>query len=1125
MLVLLDTGSPTTFVNRSVVSELKLETYSAPPFTFYGAVSAETATSSVATSIVMSIENIKYKFDAYVTAAVSQKIIIGDPVLRSYPKLLHLRETVEPENVLVPYDSILPIDYVDNPSRYFKEEDEIFVISVSESPKKDCNTFELLPKSLRLKYKSTVSNELCPSKIQDRKVEHEIVLAPDGRLPRISPYRLTPKNESIVNDLINDLLEKNFITPSKSPCSSPIVLVKKKDNSYRMCVDYRKLNAITVKDPFPLPRIDSLLSRIGKATIFSTLDLHSGYHQIPVRSEDQYKTAFVTPTAKYEYKVMPFGLVNAPSTFARYMAELFRDLVFVGVYLDDILVFSKSKEEHLNHLDVVLDRLKSEGLIAKLKKCHFLQSSVEFLGYQISAGKIEPLQGKTDAICAFPTPRSVKEAQRFLGMVNYYRRFIKGCSIIARPINTFISGEATWGVTQDKALKSLKRALQEQPVLIPFDVTASYRLTTDACKYGVGAVLEELDENKNPVGTVSYFSKSLQGAQQRYPAGELELLGIISALEHFKYLLHGKRFVLRTDHISLLSLKTTKEPGTRIARWLDTLSEYDFELQYVKGHDNVVADAISRAPYEINVIDELVSIDPCEWKNDYEEDPYCAALLVSLNPDEYLGKIRVSKADTSYFNKIIKRYRLSNAFRKMIRLEEDLLYWKDRYIVPRSKVQLVLNTYHDHGLFGGHFGYNVTLQKVTESYYWPRQDHEVQKYVASCPNCQVFKFHRNRQYGLLKPLEVPEGRWTDISIDFVSGLPPTVSGKDMILVVVDRFSKRAHFVACNKELSQEYTINLLFQFVFCYHGFPKRIVSDRDVRFTGNAYRELTERLGIKLCMSSSNHPESDGQSERTIKTLTQLLRSYAGLEQGRWDVLLPQVEFVYNSTYHSAVKAAPFLVDLGYVPNEPLLDSTSLTAARNFSAVDLIQSLRAITLRTKDFLKENQVNMEVAVNPGRREEKFAVGDYVLVHRDAYFTGGRYIKLQPIFLGPFKIVKVINENAYEVDLPKTSKKHRVINVRWIKKYQFDSERYVKELPRSETELRNRLENISSVIGFAPSEGIVYCKFAHVDPRLTAAVPLKMFKSLPLLRRRSLINNFEQLYKQSVSDERGEDVIR
>ncbi|CCD26818.1 reverse transcriptase/ribonuclease H family protein NDAI_0I02500 [Naumovozyma dairenensis CBS 421] len=369
-----------------------------------------------------------------------------------------------------------------------------------------------------------------------------------------------------------------------------------------------------------------------------------------MREEDQFKTAFVTPDGKYEYTVMPFGLVNAPSTFARYMSDLFRDLKYVCVYLDDILIFSRTKEEHWKHLDKVLYRLKKEELIVKKKKCLFAGDTVEFLGYIISPNKISPLVTKCQAIDQFPSPKTVKQVQRFIGMINYYKRFIPNCSTVTQPIQEFIQEKSKWLEKQNTAFKSLKNYLSDNPVLVTFKSDGRYRLTTDASKTGVGAVLKEVDKDNKLLGVVGYFSKSLHGAQQRYPAGELELLGIVEALNHFRYMLHGIHFIVRTDHISLLSVQKIKEPTRLVLRWLDELAEYDFELQYLAGPDNVVADALSRAEYTVSAISEGLQIDHTLWFDDYLHDPLTAAVLFYLN-------VITSDKVPPQFQNALKKYR------------------------------------------------------------------------------------------------------------------------------------------------------------------------------------------------------------------------------------------------------------------------------------------------------------------------------------------------------------------------------------------------------------------------------------------------------------------------------------
>ena len=1114
--VLLDSGARTTLVTEACVETLGLEKRSAlQPVNLVGAIGPGSELVSEVVDIVIRLPSSQeISIAAYVISTLGHDILLGQPVIERVPELSQTSSKGSCDSAETEADEKKGTIALINSSEIC-DTDSGWVIQISEirDPSLDELGVHQLPKLLRKRFSNVVRDDLPPLDKRKKQigVEHTIELKEEGRLPKSMPYPLTPLKKEEIHKQVKELLEKDFIVPSKSPASSPVVLVKKKDNTWRLCIDYRKLNDVTVKDPFPLPRIDAILAEIGSNQVFSTLDLHSGYHQVPITEEDQYKTAFVTPDGKYEWKVMPFGLVNAPSSFARMMADIFRGIPFVKCYLDAILVHSENANDHLMHLQVVLKKLEEHGLTAKKKKCFFFQKSVEFLGYKLAHNEIRPIQEKTEAINKMPCPKTKRDAQVFLGMINYYRRFIANCSLISKPINNFICEKEPWGPTQTSAVNELKKRLCCKPVLRPIGTKSVLRLTTDASKQGLGAVLEEVQDfqSTKSLGVIEYFSKSLQGAEVNYPVGELELLAIIRALQHFKYVLHGRKFVLRTDHISLLTIKQRKEPHGRIARWLDELSEYEFELQYIKGKENFVADALSRC-IEIAAIKDVTRLDPIRWIADYDTDPFCAAALTFF--DEHYEHKLESEEDIHMFSVYRRKQKNSAIFRGTLGRENNVLLYQNKVVVPQTRVQQVLKVYHDDHWFGGHFGIATTTNKV-DKLYWPGKHKDIEEYVKRCLQCQVMKNHRNQNHGLRLPLPISDGRWKSISIDFLSGIPTSTNGKNRILVVVDRFSKRAHFIACRKTDDQFDATNMLYRYVFAYHGFPESIVSDRDTLFTGKKYKELTKRLGIKLLMSSANHPQTDGQTERMNRTLIQLLRMYTSDRQVHWDRYLPQVEFVYNSTYNHAIKDVPFRVDLGYVPNEPLLDIFNETSARSVSAVDLTKILNSITLRTKDFLTEQQVTMQDQ-NSQRQAVEYKIGDLVLLNRDAYFTKAAYSKLQPIYLGPFKIVKKINDNAYELDLPSIKKSHRVINVNQFKKFLYDDRRYVQRPPRTDIELSKRLGEITSVVGISGAEGIVYCKMMDVDPQLTIQVAFDVFNQIPVARRTSLLDNYRQLLSQS-----------
>lgn len=493
-------------------------------------------------------------------------------------------------------------------------------------------------------------------------VEHSIVLK-DNKVSYKVPYNTPLGYRQRIDEQLQVLLKQGRIRHSNSEFQAPITAVAKKDGDIRICMDYRELNSITVKEPFPLPKIDQLLAQVGKSCCFSNLDLHSGYHQIPIKEQDIHKTAFATYNGKYEWLVMPFGLVNAPYTFMRYMEELFRSLKFVKVYLDDILIHSEDWDQHTRHLTQVMNILRKAGLIAKKSKCHLYKETVEFLGYKISAGKIEPLKNKIEAIVNIEQPKDVKAAQRFLGMVNYYRKFIQGCSKISQPISNFIAGKADWGKEQTKSFESLKKSLSAEPVLLPYDDSFELVLTTDASITGLGGVLEAVDDKDNCLGVIEYFSKSLGPSEKNYGVGDLEMLAIIAALKHFRFYLAGsKPFRIRTDHQPLTSLnRHTTEPTPRWHRWMDYLAGYQFRIEYLKRTNNAVADVLSRDVVEVNAVvnsqihpleyqsDLNVSIDIDSFRFDYNQDGALSAVWDHFHPDQQITNF---KEDRKLYNDV-----------------------------------------------------------------------------------------------------------------------------------------------------------------------------------------------------------------------------------------------------------------------------------------------------------------------------------------------------------------------------------------------------------------------------------------------------------------------------------------
>jgi len=412
-------------------------------------------------------------------------------------------------------------------------------------------------------------------------------------------YRVAPLEQEFIKEEINRMLKHNLVQPSESPWASPVVLVRKKNGSLRFCVDYRKLNSVTRRDGYPLPRIDELLDMFGRSKYFSTLDLASGYWQVAMEATDQAKTAFITSQGLYEFKVMPFGLTNAPATFQRLMNKVFKEEIgqFVAVYLDDIIIFSSTFEEHLRHLEHIFEKLKEAGLKLGKDKCEFCKLELAFLGHIVSGQGISPDPSKIDKVKNFPIPKNTTELRGFLGLASYYRKFMQEFSIKAAPLHVLLRKETPfeWTSSQQEAFEHLKNCLISAPILIYPDFKRKFLLFTDGSYVGLGAVLTQLDD-QNRERVVAYASRSLNNAERNYAPTELECLAAIWGMEHFRSYLLYQPFELITDHAALQWLFNKQDPPRKFMRWIIRIMEFPYEIRYRKGKIHSNADALSRLP-------------------------------------------------------------------------------------------------------------------------------------------------------------------------------------------------------------------------------------------------------------------------------------------------------------------------------------------------------------------------------------------------------------------------------------------------------------------------------------------------------------------------------------------------
>ncbi|GJW96936.1 reverse transcriptase domain-containing protein [Tanacetum coccineum] len=748
-----------------------------------------------------------------------------------------------------------------------------------------------------------------PSLPPTRQVEFQIDLIPGAALVARVPYRLAPSEMKELSEQLKELSDKGFIRPSSSPWGAPVLFVKKKDGSFRMCIDYRELNKLTVKNRYPLPRIDDLFDQLQGSSVYSKIDLRSGYHQLRVREEDIPKTAFRTRYGHYEFQVMPFGLTNAPAVFMDLMNRVCKPYLdkFVIVFIDDILIYSKNKQEHEEHLKLILELLKKEELYAKFSKCEFWIPKVQFLGHVIDSEGIHVDPAKIESIKDWASPKSPTEIRQFLGLAGYYRRFIEGFSKIAKPMTKLTQKKVKfeWGDKQEAAFQLLKQKLCSAPILALPEGSEDFIAYCDASKKGLGAVLMQREK------VIAYASRQLKIHEKNYTTHDLELGAVVFALKIWRHYLYGTKCTVFTNHKSLQHILNQKELNMRQRHWLELLSDYDCEIRYHPGKANVVADALSRKerdqPLRVRALVMTISLDL---------------------PKQILNAQTEARKPENIKNEDVGGMLLENA--------------KDPEKVRKEKLE-------------------------------PRADGTLSScriWLPCLRQLEDVKAEHQRPSGLLVQPKIPEWKWDNITMDFVMKLPKSSQGYDTIWVIVDRLTKSAIFIPMRETDPLDKLARMYLKEVVTRHGIPVSIICDRDPRFASNFWKSLQNALGTNLDMSTAYHPQTDRQSERTIQTLEDMLRACA-IDFGKgWVNHLPLVEFSYNNSYHASIKAAPFEALYGRKCRSPIcwtevgeaqLLGPELIQETTDKIVQIKQKMQAARDRQKSYADLKQKVGEVA--------------------------------------------------------------------------------------------------------------------------------------------------------------------
>jgi len=875
--------------------------------------------------------------------------------------------------------------------------------------------------------------------------DHAIELKPGSEPHRCKIYPLSPNEQAELDAFLDENLKSGRIRPSKSPMASPVFFVKKKDGSLRLVQDYRKLNDMTIKNSYPLPLISDLVNKLSKAKYFTKLDVRWGYNNVRMKEGDEWKAAFRTNRGLFEPLVMFFGLTNSPATFQTMMNDLFKDVIDEGcviIYMDDILIFTETLEQHHRIVKQVLEILAKNKLYLKAEKCSFDQTKVEYLGLIISAGKIEMDPVKVEGVSAWPAPTNVKEVQSFLGFVNFYRRFIQDFSDIATPLHELTRKDAAWNWSAacQKAFDSLKTAITSSPILIFPDESKPYKVEADSSNYATGAVLsQEGDDGKwHPV---AFLSKSLSSVERNYDIHDKELLSIIRALEEWRHFLEGAqhKFTIWTDHKNLEYFRTAKKLNRRQARWSLYLSRFDFNLLHRPGRSSGKPDALSRRSDHGKGEDDnkdVVLLRPELFKILALKQGH---VLVSGQERPLLQKIRQSKDLDESVVRAVEELRKSGTSRidgAEWAEEQGLILFRGKVYVPKDPElrRAIVEAHHDSRITG-HPGRWKTLELVSRNYWWPGISRYVASYVQGCDRCNRTKTFPAMPSGKLIPTQIPKDIWQIITVDLITGLPLS-QGYDSIMVVVDRLSKMVHVVPTNATLSSEGLARLFRDNVWKHHGLPEQVISDRGPQFVSGFMRELYKLLGVKVAASTAYHPQTDGQTERINQEVELYLRLFVNHRQDDWAEWLSLAEFSYNNRVQASTRQSPFMLNSGRHPRlgvEPLRD------VERPAVEDFVQGMQAARQEAESALHQAAEDMARYYDQQRGVAvSYKVGDQVWLDGKDISTDRPSKKLSDKRYGPFKIVKVVSPNAYQLELPSTMKLHPVFHTVKLRPYFPDS---------------------------------------------------------------------------------------
>ena len=836
-----------------------------------------------------------------------------------------------------------------------------------------------------------------PSPVNE--IKHNVLhhIETTGKPVHARARRLAPDKLTAAKTAFDKMLAEGIIRPSKSPWASPLHMARKGIDDWRPCGDYRALNNCTKPDRYPVPHLYDFTTNLSGCKVFSAIDLVKAYHQIPIHEDDIPKTAVITPFGLFEYLRMPFGLRNAPQTFQRFIDSVTRDLEFAFVYIDDILVASKSEAEHKQHLQTLFRRLSENGLTINEAKCQFAQSELKFLGHLVNQDGIAPLPDKVKAIIEFPKPSTKKQLRRFLGMSNFYRRFQRNIASILAPMYDMLkqkSRDLKWNESSNAAFEANKQALADMASIHHHQPDAKLSLQVDASDSAVGAVLQQsIDDCWLPLG---YFSKALDNAQRKYSAFDRELLAIYLAIKHYKYMLEGREFIIFTDHKPLTTaLGSPSEKSPRQSRYLDYISQFTSDIRHVSGASNVVADTLSR--FNVDAIDAPAwSLE--ELVREQKTDPVLNKLKSSsqLKPVQIIPGTQVI-CETSKGN--------------------------NRPFVPLTLRKKLFDQYHNLS----HAGIKATKKLIQPRYFWPSLTEDVTHWVSTCTACQTSKITRHTKISPTS-IPIPQVRFSHIHTDLVGPLPPA-NGNRYLLTIIDRFTRWPEAIPI-PDMEAKTVANAILDTWIARYGTPHTITTDQGRQFESQVFNHLCTRLGIKRIRTSAYNPRANGMVERFHRQLKDSLRCLNS--DPNWAAQLPLILLGIRSSVKEDLKNSPaelvfgtslrLPADIAEETEDSGTSDETAFAEQLKSRVNSQQSANTRVVPTDTFIPKELMSSE----------------HVLVRVDSQRK-----PLQRPYNGPYKVI-ARNKHTFTIETPNGPED---VNIGRLKPAKVDKRTVTFNLPR------------------------------------------------------------------------------